>query len=145
MDHVWILSANSHRARLMSAQRANGPLCEIESFDHPAGRAKPSDLESDRPGRLFDSVGMGRHATSPVVDMHTQEQIRFARMLADRLEQGRLDHAFAGLVLVAAPEFLGHLRDAMAAPLAAKVTLALAKNYADLDPVTLRSRLPERL
>lgn len=145
MPSIWILSANGARAAIYSADSPATALVEVALLEHPEVRAKERELTSDRPGRTFDSIGTGRHAKSSEVGPRQTEEMRFAREVIDRLEQGRVGHAFERLVVVAAPTFLGHLRDSMSAPLAATVTLELDKDYTALRPDELRSRLPEWL
>lgn len=145
MSTIWILAANSGNATLFSADSPTAPLTELASFDNPDARAKQMDLVSDRPGRSFDSHGEGRHAMEVEVDPKKQEQIRFAKLIADRLEQGRVNNAFGRLVVVAAPMFLGLLRANFGALLNALVSLEMDKDYTALRPEELRARLPERL
>lgn len=145
MSKIWILAANSGNATLFTADSPTAPLTELSTFDNPEARAKQMDLASDRPGRSFDSHGEGRHAMEVEVDPKKQEQIRFAKLIVDRLEQGRVDNAFGRLVLVASPMFLGLLRANFGAPLSALVSLEMDKDYTALRPEELRARLPERL
>lgn len=145
MSKIWILAANSGYATLFTADSPTAPLTELLTFDNPEARAKQMDLASDRPGRSFDSHGEGRHAMEVEVDPKKQEQIRFAKLIADRLEQGRVDQAFERLVLVASPMFLGLLRANFGAPLSALVSLEMDKDYTALRPEELRARLPDRL
>ena len=65
----------------------------------------------------------------------------FANDLADTLRQGRLAHRFEELVLIAAPRFLGMLRDALDPTTAAKVRGTLSKDYAGLNDRDLLKRL----
>jgi len=145
MTDIWILAANGSRATIFRAESPSAPLAEVESLANPDARAKQIDLVSDRPGRTFDSVGAGRHAKAVEVEPKQQEQIRFAKSIAERLEQARLENTFERLVLVAAPAFLGLLRANLGAPLAARVSLEIDKDYTALRPEVLRGRLPERL
>lgn len=145
MSKIWILAANSGNATLFTADSPTAPLTELATFDNREARAKQMDLVSDRPGRSFDSHGEGRHAMEVEVDPKKQEQIRFARLIADRLEQGRVENAFGRLVLVVAPMFLGLLRANFGAPLSALVSLEMDKDYTALRPEELRARLPEQL
>lgn len=145
MSKIWILAANSGNATLFTADSPTAPLTEFATFDNREARAKQMDLVSDRPGRSFDSHGEGRHAMEVEVDPKKQEQIRFARLIADRLEQGRVENAFGRLVLVVAPMFLGLLRANFSAPLNALVSLEIDKDYTALRPEELRARLPEQL
>jgi protein required for attachment to host cells len=78
------------------------------------------------------------------VESKEQEQIRFAKLIADRLEQGRVDNDFERLLMVATPAFLGELRANFGAPLSSLVSLEIDKDYIALRPEALRARLPER-
>ncbi|MCJ7452947.1 MAG: host attachment protein [Steroidobacteraceae bacterium] len=145
MGKIWILAANSGNATFFTADSPTAPLTELASFDNPEARTKQMDLTSDCPGRSFDSHGEGRHAMAVEVEPKQQEQIRCAKLIADRLEQGRVDNAFERLVVLAAPMFLGLLRANFGAPLSALVSLEMDKDSTALWPEELRARLPERL
>jgi len=145
MTKLWILSANSSRAALYAADSPTGALTQIESFENPDARAKQSDLSDDRPGRVYDSRGEGRHAMELEMDPKEREQLRFAKTLADMLEKGRVDHEFERVVLVASPAFLGMLRENLGDPMRATVSLEIDKDYSALRADELRARLPDRL
>ena len=145
MADIWLVTANSNQATIFTAASPIAPLVELVTLTNPDARAKNTDLVSDRPGRTFDSGGTGRHAMEVEVDAKEQAQIRFAKTVADQLERGRIDNAFARLVVVAAPAFLGLLRSNFEAPLASLVSLEIDKDYTTLKPDELRAQLPERL
>lgn len=145
MTEIWVVSANDRRARILRTDSRVGALTEIADLVHPIARMKERDLASDRPGRSFDSMGESRHAMSSRVDPKRQEEIRFAKEVVDRLEQGRTSGAFERLAVVASPAFLGQLRDTMSDALRTKVVLELDKDYTALPPDELRAHLPERL
>ncbi len=145
MSTTWILTANGGKARIFSAESPTSSLAEIATITHPESRLRARELASDRPGRAFDTAGVGRHAMSSQIEAKEQEQIRFAREIVDRLELGRVTRDFVRLVVVAAPGFLGHLRASMAAPLQALVSTELNKDYTELSAGELRAHLPERI
>ncbi|PSJ17729.1 host attachment protein [Nitrosomonas supralitoralis] len=145
MTKIWVLTANSGNATLYTADSPIATLTELETFNNPDARVKQMELSSDRPGRSFDSHGEGRHAMAVEVEPKQQEQIRFAKLIVDRLEQERVENAFERLVIVAAPAFLGLLRSNFSAPLSSLVSLEIDKDYSSLRPEELRARLPERL
>jgi len=145
MGKIWILVANSSKATLISADSPTAPLKELETFDNPHAREKISDLISDRQGRSFDSQGEGRHAMEVQIDPKEQEQIRFAKLISERLDEGRVANAFERLVVVAAPAFLGQLRSHFGTHLSALVSLEVDKDYTSLPLKELRTRLPELL
>ena len=145
MAQIWVVAADFGKARIFSADTAIGALIEQETFVNPEARVKEAELRSDRPGRNNASVGSGRSAMEEAVEPKEQERIRFARLIADRIEQGRVANAFERLVLVAPPVFLGLLRDSLDPPARSQVSLELHKDYVRLNPKELRSRLPSRI
>jgi protein required for attachment to host cells len=145
MTRIWILAANSGNATLFTADSPTGSLTELETFDNPNVRAKQMELTSDRPGRSFDSHGEGRHAMAVETSPKEHEQTRFAKLIVDRLEQGRIENAFERLIVAAAPGFLGQLRANYTAPLIELLSLEIDKDYTELPPKELRTRLPDRL
>ncbi|MCC6203058.1 MAG: host attachment protein [Gammaproteobacteria bacterium] len=142
---IWVLSANGARAALYQAETATGALTLVEQLEHPKSRAHQGDLLSDRAGRSFDRRGDARHALAREVDPKQQEHIRFAQQLVEHLEQGRNSQSCKRIVLVAAPAFLGLLREQMPAPLRSLVTFELDKDLTGLDGTELRRRLPQAL
>ena len=145
MSKIWVLSANSGNAKLFSADTPIGPLTEIETFDNPEARLKQSELTTDRPGRSYESHGDARHSMEVEVSPHEHEQIRFAKLLMDRIEQGRLKNKFDRFVIVAAPAFLALLRNNLNPTLSKLLSLEIDKDYTALKTDELRTRLPERL
>jgi protein required for attachment to host cells len=78
-----------------------------EVHEHPDPKTR--ELGTDAPGRTFSSVGAGRSAMEPT-DWHTQEEDRFLRKLADRLDAAVNAGEAKSLILVAPPRALGVLR-----------------------------------
>jgi protein required for attachment to host cells len=141
---MWVLVADSGRARVFSADSPIGELQEVQSFTNPEARLQEQELLSDRPGRSFDSAGEGRHAMGSTVEPKEQEAIRFAKQIGDYLEKGRIEFKFEHLVIVAAPKFLGLLRDNISPQVKDLITLTVDKNLVDLKPSELRARLSHR-
>jgi protein required for attachment to host cells len=142
---MWIAVADSAGCRLFAADGPSGPLREIEDLSHPEARLPERDLVSDLPGRAFDSKGAGRHAMEVQVSPKKQEAINFAGRVVQRLEAGRTKNEFDKLALVAAPEFLGLLREKLNPQLRALVVHELGKNLVREDARAIRASLPEKL
>jgi protein required for attachment to host cells len=117
----------------------------MEAFIHPEARLHEQDLVSDRPGRGFDRSGPGRHAEEPDTTVTEQETNNFALELSRFLLKGRSLGKFDALVLIAAPAFLGSLRERLDGPTRGRILLELAKNLVHLDAAAVRGYLPERL
>ncbi len=141
MSDTWVVVADKGRCRLFSQSSRHGPLTELPGLVSPAAGLKNQDINADRPGRTFDSAGGGRHAKSPPVSPVEQAAIRFAKSIAEHLESARNGKRFGGLILVAEPRFLGHLRSAIGRPLRDCVAAEIDKELTEQDPETIRGRL----
>ncbi len=140
---TWILVADAARARFFNAERDD--LNEIEDFVHPESRRHAAETASDEPGSTFDRVGEGRHGMGQAVDPKSQEAIRFAKEIGERLESARQAGDYERLHLVAAPAFLGLLREAMSPPVRELVGSELDKDLVTHSVREIREHLPQRL
>lgn len=146
MPNTWIVVADSAAARFFRAPSPTGALEEFESYAHAEGRAHVRDLVTDAEGRQFDSFGKGnRSGMQPRVDPKEQENIGFARMIAERVRSARSKGEVNRVFLVAPPEFLGHLRSTLDGETKRLVEGEFALNVVRMRPEDIRSRLPERL
>lgn len=145
MPATWVLVADSSAARIFVAASPTGTLEEIESYANAQGRAHERDLGSDNPGRAFDSIGQGRHAMEQKVSPRQHEVIAFAKLLADRVEQARARNEVSRVILVAPPEFLGHLRGALEQETRRVVESEFKLNVVRMRADEIRARLPEKL
>ncbi|HFE48035.1 MAG TPA: host attachment protein [Chromatiaceae bacterium] len=142
---IWVLAADSSHAQLLQAEKRNGPLLAVEAFTHPESRLKNSDLDSDGRGRSFDSAGQGRHAVEPQVDSHEMQAVRFAHELCAHLREKALEKAFSRIYILAAPGFLGKLRDCLDDNVKKRISGEISKNVARESPEAIRRQLPEYL
>jgi len=71
MPKIWVVTAESSRARIFAVENRIGPMRELEDIAHTEGRTRDQDMVSDRPGRAFDSSGENRHAMERQVDPQT--------------------------------------------------------------------------
>lgn len=79
-----------------------------------AGRKKTGELISDRGGRSFDSHGQGRHTmTKEQSSPKKHASQAFAKLIAQRIALAVHKGSCEEIVLIAAPRFLGVLRDAL--------------------------------
>lgn len=145
MPKAWIVVADAARARIFSADSPIAALQPVHDLISPEARLHERDLGSDRPGRVYDIGGEGRHAADAPTSPKQHEAARFAGSVADELERGRLDNAYDRLVLVAEPRFLGLIRKAVKSGVARLVTLEIDKDLSKADPKDIRSSLPDRI
>lgn len=131
MDNTWIVVADSSHARIFQLRDGQLPAQEIEDLANPLGRADNRQLASDGHGQYFGPDGHGH--TAPRVEEPVQHEVRqFARELGRRLDAAAAQHRFQHLALVAAPRFLGLLRDSLDKHTRQLVTAEVAKNVAAL-------------
>lgn len=142
----WIVVADDSGARVFKTLGRSPQLTCFQEFDHPQAHERASERGSDRPGRSFDSVGGARHAMGAEVDSHRQEERRFAHELAHYLTQAYDRRDFSELVLVAAPQFLGELRQALGDTLKEHIVETLDKDFPKkLDVHQVIAHLQEEL
>lgn len=110
MSTLWIVTANSSYAKIFEATGHGRQISEIQHIDFPDGRLKSGEVDTDRPGRSFDSLGKGRHAYSSAVNVHTHENKIFASQIGEILQKAHEDRRFNELALIAPPHFLGELK-----------------------------------
>jgi protein required for attachment to host cells len=106
---------------------------------------KTSEQGTDRPGRSFNRVGPGRAAMENPADWHQQAEDRFARDVAERIEGILGEEPAWRLILVAAPETLGELRQALSPQTRQRVLGELAKDFANEPEKRLNQALEELL
>jgi len=141
METTWILVADRTEARLFESKGpGKGTLQHLRDIPHPEGRLQPRDMEADKPGRISDSFGT-RHALSPHHDPEERHAQEFAHHLAEILNQGRNDHAYQKLILVAEPGFLGNLSGALDKNTSALVEKTVGKDLMHMG----EDELPQHL
>jgi len=145
MSKIWVVVADSSRARILMAGKPGMGLLEIDSLDHPEGRLHEQELTTDLPGKAFDSGGQGRHTMGSSVDPKEHEAIKFSKRVVSYLEAGRNAGSFAKLYLIASPAFLGQLREHLSSPLEHLVQGSIDKNLVAQDETMIRAQLPDYL
>lgn len=145
MTTTWILVADRSRARILAASENNSrKLEEIADFVYPESGLKYQQVVTDRQGH-FEAKGVGLHAGEPETDFKHQTANRFAVQLCEHLEKARLENRFARLHVVAAPLFLGVLREKFPTPLTQLITREIAKDYTLLKPDEIQRLLADQL
>ncbi len=142
---TWVVVADASRARIFSAEGASGPLTEIEDMVHPESRLHEREMASDEPGTTFDRGGQGQHGMGNAVDPKQQEATRFAKEVCEELDSARQAGKYDRLYVIAAPAFLGVIRDTMHDATKKLVAAEVDKNLAAHEVAEIRAHLPEHL
>lgn len=107
---TWVLVANGTTARVLENTGVGKGLQRSPAFEMHVESQPTRDLGSDRPGRVHDRFGPGRHAMEPKADWHRQDKLAFAKAIAERLDSAAQAGEYDRLVLVAPPTVMGDLR-----------------------------------
>lgn len=129
MQATWIVVANGSRARIFERHGRQRPLHEIQDFLNDGGRVDNEELRSDGRGRFHGGGERSQGDTwDPPSTPKQHESEVFSRTIADYLEQGRNEQRYEQLYLIAAPRFLGSLRQNMNKQVEKLVTAELPKD-----------------
>jgi protein required for attachment to host cells len=93
---------------------------------------KVQDIMADKPGRSHSSVGPGRSAMEYSSDPVREEQQKFTAEVASRLDDYAAEGAFDRLVVCAAPQTLGDLRNKLSEKTRTLTTAEIDKNFSNL-------------
>jgi protein required for attachment to host cells len=148
------------RVRIVVADQSEADFYELEQRDMPPqliermadadAHLHNRDLKSDRPGRVFDHAAapggrrgaVGHHSTGGERNPRKVEARRFARRVAEALDEARRQHRYDRLIIMAPPTFLGLLREEMTAAVQAVLTAEIGKDLVHEPPEALGAYLP---
>ena len=132
--NTWILISNASEAQVY---RTNNNLVMdrnqhrpelIKQLQHPGSRDKEADLISDRAG-YFHGKNEGHGDFIEPTDPKDTEANRFARELAELLEEARIEKSFEQLIVVAPPQFHGLLNKHMNKNVSRMIKKHIEKDY----------------
>lgn len=131
---TWTVVADRCTARILVSDTGDGDdMRELTSLSHPEGSLPTSQRVSDRQGYFGGREG-SLEAGDPKTDFAHKSAMEFAAEIIDELEAGRHKQQFGQLNIIAAPMFLGVLRNKFPEPLARMITLEIDKDYTACTP-----------
>jgi protein required for attachment to host cells len=132
---TWILVADGSRAQLYLQGGSDGRDWRLlQEFLHPSARESGHDLRGNRPDQIQHGMDLDHKGHEGTHQVQAQEAERFAKQLCDFLHDAAMRKEFDGLVVAAAPRFLGALRRGMSRPVQERVRHYLDKDYVHLQP-----------
>jgi protein required for attachment to host cells len=138
----WVIVADESKAIVYGRDTRSGPLSEAFSLANDVARMKTSELISDSGGRSFDSKGKARHTmANERVDAKKHAAQLFAKEIAGRIAKVMQDNSCRGFALVAAPRFLGVLRDAVSVATPEQPYATVDKDVVGKDTATIEKLL----
>lgn len=146
MNRIWVMVANATQARCFERGWAAGAALEpLATFACPQARSKGVDLRVDRAGHEEMGHGRGSSSYSPRLDARAKVREEFARDLAQFLNAGIAAHRCNGLIVLAAPLFLGCIKSHLSRHASRSVAAAIGRNLIDLDEAALVRRIREEV
>lgn len=148
MDTTWIISADEGRARIFSESNPAEALQEVDDIVNSEARMRASEQFSDRlspkaAGKSSHNTG-GALPNSQYEPQQTPDERAaemFAKELSARLLQAHQGGRFQKLALVAAPKFLGVLRQQLDPQLQPLVVMEINKDYTHSSGQQLRDQI----
>jgi protein required for attachment to host cells len=98
--NTWIVVADGTRAQIYSSKGPGTGLGTVLPQALAADNRPSGEIASDRPGRVFDIAGEGRHAVQPPTDPHRHLQKVFAGEITGVLDRQLKNSAFDQLVVI---------------------------------------------
>lgn len=140
-DRIWIVVADGARAQIFLNSGPGTGLTPAMQYALLADNRSSGEIDSDRPGRSFDSAGSGRHAMEPPTDAHRHEQMSFALDVARLLEGKCGEKLFEKILIIAAPKMLGYLRAAFGEQTKNMIIGEISKDLTKLSVTDLKGHL----
>jgi protein required for attachment to host cells len=141
---TWVLVADGKTARVLQQDAHSAPLTVTEelqaSLPHHA-----RDIKTSPPGRAFAAGTPARHAMEPRTDPLAYEKHRFARRVAQLMNEAARQKRFRRLVLVAPPKTLGDLRAELDDAATKLVGAEVPHDHVHTPPDELLTRLADAL
>lgn len=140
---TWVLVADGATAKVF-AHDADG-LTPVKGLIFAADHLRAHDINADREGRSFSSVGSGLSAYEPKTDPVEHREANFVKSVAAELEERFRRKEFDRLVIAAAPTALGDLRPHLSKELQATVVAELPKDLTKSPTPKLEQQLKDVL
>lgn len=138
----WVVVADESNAIVYARDTMRGPLRELFSLENETARKKMDQLISDSGGRSFDSYGKGRHTmANEKAGAKRNAATVFAKQIAERIAKVMHDGSCRGFAVVAAPRFLGVLRDAISIATTAEPYATVDKEVVGQDTAIIEKLL----
>lgn len=133
---TWVVVADNRKARVFSAVDNFSSLKEECDFIHPreSGDGNPHS-------RGGDGLGGSRHGLEPRTLPHEADIKSFAHELAQFLDLSLQEKRYGDLVLVAGPQLLGELRNALDKKVSASIRRSINKDLGQCSPAEVADYL----
>lgn len=141
---TWILVADGAQAKVFEHNGTGKGLSAVKDLQFEQEPLRSQDINTDRPGRRFDS-GPNHRSGVEESDPAQLRETRFVKDVADRLEQSQQEGRFERLIVAAAPTALGDLRQAFGDKIKQTIVAELPKDLTNVPMPQLGKHFEEVL
>lgn len=141
---TWILVADGAQAKVFEHNGTGKGLSAVKDLQFEQEPLRSQDINTDRPGRRFDS-GPNHRSGVEESDPAQLRETRFVKGVADRLEQSQQEGRFERLIVAAAPTALGDLRQAFGDKIKQTIVAELPKDLTNVPMPQLGKHFEEVL
>ena len=138
--NIGLVIADAGRARIFATERLGSPLESIKDLINPYGKQREQSFTSDRSGHTNSPSGTG-HTMSNKAEFKAMEDEQFAKSIVSELEENYRDGKFVAVYLLAAPRFLGRLRNELTPAMKKVVVREYAKDFSLMNERELQKHL----
>lgn len=142
MHNTWLVVANANCCRIYNYQKAHHQLVLLKELDHHESRNKSSELTADIAGN-FKAAQWGAGSFNEMSDHKDVEKWNFAKEIIHQLEEGRVDHDYQDVFIVAPPQFHGLLNKNINKNLSRMIVCDIQKDYCRQDEKQLLDFMAE--
>jgi protein required for attachment to host cells len=142
---VRVVVADERAASVFDIDNFTAPLRPAGKIENPEAALPPRELESDRPGRAFGTMGHRHAMDGERSSRRWHPQIDLARRIAEEIDHARNQREFDRLVIMAGPRMLGLIREALPAPVRSLVAAEIPKDLAQIDEQIIRQYVPREV
>lgn len=135
--------ANHGGAKIYSVWGVQDDLELVLELPNPKGTIKGREINTDRPGRLFKSLGENSRSGVERESPHEIIVNQFAKQLATTLENGLSKQEYGNLIIVADPHLLGRVKECLHSEVSKVTHKTISKNLIDYSDRELKQYLSE--
>lgn len=136
----WIVVADNCQAKIYRSVKFP-KVEEVFYLEHPESRLHNQDLISSKPGHSSQGTGNTGYSYQSEKEPRQLEAAKFAVYLAGFLSSAEKKKEFHSLYLIAAPSFLGLLRQHITPEIQKMIVAELNKELTSCDAATIEHHL----
>lgn len=141
MKPQWIVVTNAALARIFSRKSAIEPLVPVATLTHAQSRLRAGALAADRAGRQAADNSHGVNQFESRSDPHRKEHQRFAREIAQQLDEALAAGKFGSLLIFSSNPFIGELRAQLSHAVSERVQTLLDRDLSHVGITELERRI----